>query len=647
MLVAMLRAIVPFASFAAIVADTGVGFQRQVGSQLEFGAGARPKFLESLGGTAEGPERKLKSKWQKSGSKSVLGGFFAGIFICCLIPPCLWNNERIAIKQAKLQGKARHASVMIEDVNVPPMDELEGHIVFASGATVVDETLKDKYYPSVVAKNCVKLRRVVEMYQWVETEHEKEEGGVKKKKYTWKEAWKDSEQKCPHDDSNTHKNGPMPLPSSKRSEKAYQAWAAMTNGNGDPCAEAAKVNFGVYYCGEYVRRELTNWKDSSVNDLGSCTNNEIGKIGKPTLSTMNEHAWWLYKRQNDVTIGDVRVRFEQLECGPLSVCGVLAKTETGFTFVPLVHEEGGLGESLAQEFGCDDDCFPCVGTDTLYFRSSSAQDPEFIDKLNKLGMELSTQERNAFTRLKSSAALDSYGAAPEEGDLCCTCCIPQNKLLELMHFIGLEEEFLGVQEKSVSHKIMMGEEKKAADRRHNACRLFGVIMGCVAADLLISPITNFLSSHWLLWIMGGGLISCALCLVSCIISLLCTTGIISAAWIRHRPRMVFVLLTVTLLSCGATFKLMHSAAGPDPATSNLPAGAQLQGQTTQPQKTGPAMAGTLAAVCSTYTAACPLGHLKLAAETKCAKSQCNWSDCCVQAPAQRLLARQMPTKKDA
>ena len=45
--------------------------------------------------------------------------------------------------------------------------------------------MKDTYYPSVTAKNCVKLRRVVEMYQWVEHEHEKEKDGHKKKEYTY------------------------------------------------------------------------------------------------------------------------------------------------------------------------------------------------------------------------------------------------------------------------------------------------------------------------------------------------------------------------------------------------------------------------------------------------------------------------------
>ena len=44
-----------------------------------------------------------------------------------------------------------------------------------SGSSTCDETLADDIFPEVTATNVVKLRRVVEMYQWVETEEEEDD----------------------------------------------------------------------------------------------------------------------------------------------------------------------------------------------------------------------------------------------------------------------------------------------------------------------------------------------------------------------------------------------------------------------------------------------------------------------------------------
>merc|ERR1719387_143590 len=93
------------------------------------------------------------------------------VLVCCCLPAWLCNNERIAVKQAKLQGKAMNKAVEIEDPGREPIEELNGQIVFLSGESHCEETLRDKFFSAVETTNCVKLRRVVEMMQWVETEH--------------------------------------------------------------------------------------------------------------------------------------------------------------------------------------------------------------------------------------------------------------------------------------------------------------------------------------------------------------------------------------------------------------------------------------------------------------------------------------------
>jgi hypothetical protein len=613
----------------------------------------------NLRGASAGP-RKLRYTSGSSKKGGSIGGFIAGIILWCLIPPCLWNNERIAIKQAKIQSKARHATVIAENYQVEPIAALEGHILFVSGETSVDETLKDKYFPSVTAKGCIKLRRVVQMYQWVEEEKKEKRGDEEITVYTYKMLWKDSPQKCEHDSDGTHANPPMTLPSSKRAKEAYQAWAAMTNGNGEECAEAKDVKFGKYYCGDYVTREFTNWKATTVDEsmLSSLTDREVKSKGGPKKTTEGDDStqtWYVYGSGS--TLGDYRVRFEQLECGPLSVNGCLAKTTKGYTFVPIIHEDSSMSESIVTEFGCDD-C--CAGEASVeYTGPEQQQDTGFMQRLEAIGgPEMKQNEMQQFQRMQSSADVKDYTDDPQKGDLCCTCCIPQEVITKSMHYIGLEEEYLGVKEQIVRHKDMMGQEKAAADLRHNICRIVGLLGGVLGALLIISPITNFLTSNFFIAILGGAFLSCALQLMACCCSSISVTLIISAAWVRHRPRLVFVVLLAVLSIWGGFIALSRGEGGASPtvapggvaaAPTGYQAGAASMAAATLAPTMAPAKGAMMssdggssgssatAGTCGTYTASCPPGYSKNPSSTTCSVSPCAWHDCCASAKLKRRL----------
>ena len=202
---------------------------------------------------------------------------------CCFIPLFICQNERIALKQAKLQGRASRHCVIVDDeaVDREPIEELEGHIVFVSGDSTCSEQLQDVYFPAVATTNCVKLRRIVEMYQWVETEH-KDDNYTE---YRHNLEWADSQRTCPHGGPQ-QQNPPMPLPSSQRSLDDYRASVAVGDGAGEACAECSHggVKLCAYYLGQFVRREMTKWKPKSVGlaEIQSC--NVLRSMAQPQQS---------------------------------------------------------------------------------------------------------------------------------------------------------------------------------------------------------------------------------------------------------------------------------------------------------------------------------------------------------------------------
>eukprot|EP00928_Gymnodinium_smaydae_P069926 TRINITY_DN5379_c0_g1_i2.p1 TRINITY_DN5379_c0_g1~~TRINITY_DN5379_c0_g1_i2.p1 ORF type:complete len:554 (-),score=130.93 TRINITY_DN5379_c0_g1_i2:459-1901(-) len=434
----------------------------------------------------------------KSGRQSnSLISFIIGCFLWCLVPAFLWNNERIAIKQYKLQAKARHDVVVVEDPKREPVDELEGHIVFMSGTSQCDETLVDAYFPSIKSQNCVKLRRIVQMYQWEEEEHE--EKNDRDETYTWYSynmVWADTELSCPHDSGGSHQNPPMPIPSSSPGS-LHRIARFRGSTAGEPCAEAPEstVRLGAYYCGDYVRRELENWQDKSLDaeKLDSCA--QLQKRGTPQL----QGKWWVYGSGHQ--LGDVRVRFEELQCGPLSVCGVLAKTARGWTFVPLIRADLALQESCAAELGCTE-LLPCCKEKPMVFTSDGDQDDELLERLNAIDTETSPEQQRQFRLLMDTREAGFYEAGPEDDGFCCTWLISRKTLSKCMAFFGLEEEFLGVKEDNVTHEGLMQDEGKAARSRHCCARIIGVILGLVASMLILEPVTSFLNSNWLIFLLG-------------------------------------------------------------------------------------------------------------------------------------------------
>lgn len=457
-----------------------------------------------------------------------------GLILWWLVPVCLWNNERIALKQYKMQYKAEKWALHIDDPTREPLKEMDGRIVYVQGESECTESLSDSEFTAVKSSGKLKLRRVVETYQWVEHEHTEKNGDDEKTTYTYTQEWRDTPQSCPHDSSKS--NFPMPFTSTRRQDPAYRASVALSCGNGDKCAEASheNVKLGAYYLGDFVIRELQNWqsKEDVKSNMLKTSKKDVGALGDC------QGGWWYFSGKNGQApdaacpqLGNVRVRFEELCPGPLTIVGVLAQTKVGWTFVPIMRADAaGTGDNCAVEIG--QSCLPCCfRVKELHF-GDPEDDQKFQELLERRPVELKKEEKGALRR-SATAAVVSYDTEKSD-DLCCSGPFG-GLMIKFMHWVGLEEEFLSVMEERTSLASAMKAESAQAASRHHTMRVVGCLLLVLASYLIISPIIKLLNYNWITTLLGGGIISFGLCLISCLCSISTFLGIASTAWIFYRP----------------------------------------------------------------------------------------------------------------
>jgi hypothetical protein len=101
-------------------------------------------------------------------SPSSPGGIVAmlvGILLIGMSFPLLWDNEQTAVRIAQLLGRAQKESIEVDAKK--PLEENNMKLVYVSGDTENKKPVEDKEL-GVEFNKCVKVKRTVEMFQWVE-----------------------------------------------------------------------------------------------------------------------------------------------------------------------------------------------------------------------------------------------------------------------------------------------------------------------------------------------------------------------------------------------------------------------------------------------------------------------------------------------
>ena len=120
-----------------------------------------------------------------------LRGVIAGIALFIAGFPVLFWNEGNSVKTAKAIDEGEGACISVES-NDKVDAEYEGKLVHMTGKADTQDVLADGVFG--VSATAIKLKRTVEMYQWIEESHTTEKkkmgGSVEKTtKYTYKKDW--------------------------------------------------------------------------------------------------------------------------------------------------------------------------------------------------------------------------------------------------------------------------------------------------------------------------------------------------------------------------------------------------------------------------------------------------------------------------
>lgn len=261
-----------------------------------------------------GPLEEIK----KAGTRALIG-----VLLFVFGFPVLWFNEQRAAKMWKLFGRAaKMARVNVPSDSVQPQNE--STMVHVAGVSSTKDELRDGIF-GISVTNCAKLRREVEMYQWVETSETTEvdtsDGGKERRTtYSYHMEWKEMAIDSSSFQERSYENPPMPVQS--------ESW------------QASEVSLGAFRLPAKLVGRLCRYVDveSEAGPKLEAVGRTFLQVEPGTYTTMGDQAPGL---------GDLKVTIEKVPCGETTVFAL----QDGDSFAPLTYttEVGPDGKAVRAE----------------------------------------------------------------------------------------------------------------------------------------------------------------------------------------------------------------------------------------------------------------------------------------------------------
>jgi hypothetical protein len=297
-----------------------------------------------------------------------------GLLLFLFSFPVLFYNEGRAVHRAQTleEGKRIVTHVAADHVSI----DKEGKLIHLNGKATSNETLTDVMV-GIEAANVIKLRRVVEMYQWEEEEeHETEEqwGGDTEKKITYHyiKKWSDR-----HIDSDSFKypvshRNPSDLPMSSETLVAQQ------------------VTLGAFTLSNSLVRKMNNYQDLPVKD--EVRKQVLEKLSHQ-LGARKTHfdagRYYVGKNPAQPEIGDLRIKFEVV--WPTTISVVAKQVGSRLTpYTMVVGAESGLFIELFQEIEGE---FEGIGGKIELFEYGTVTAPEMFEHAEQTNVMLTWKWR--------------------------------------------------------------------------------------------------------------------------------------------------------------------------------------------------------------------------------------------------------------
>ena len=246
---------------------------------------------------------------------------FGGILLIICFFPLVFFNEYNAVTTAKSldEGAAAVVSIATDTVD----ERNEGALVHITGnATAPDEVRDESFGLSVDA---LRLRRVVEMYQWEESSKTKTEGNKKTTTYRYNTDWVDTVISSTNFHERAGHENPKQMPFLEQT------------------VNAANVSIGAFALNREQLDELDDFEPMQAN---------LPPL--PDRGTPQDR--WLYldgANPSAPNVGDARVSFEQIPEGPVSIVA----RQVGNTFEPFRAKAGGAVSLIAMGTQSADEMF--------------------------------------------------------------------------------------------------------------------------------------------------------------------------------------------------------------------------------------------------------------------------------------------------
>ncbi|WP_411825341.1 TMEM43 family protein [Luteolibacter sp. AS25] len=261
-----------------------------------------------------------------------LGGAFKGILVGIVLiiiaVPVLFINEGRAVKTRKTleEGEKTFVSISADEVN-PAND---GRLVYLTGPAISEDKLSDQQFG--INSEALRLRRVVEMYQWKEntqSETRKKLGGGEETvtTYDYVQGWNKGR-----------------IDSSRFKQQAGHLNPEMQVSGSEWIADP--INVGAFELSPRLASGIDNFSSVSFDATQEFPDEILGK-----KATVSGGIIYLGSDTNAPTLGDLRISFEEALPGDVSIIS----RQRGNSFEPFVGKAGGsidileTGDKSAEE----------------------------------------------------------------------------------------------------------------------------------------------------------------------------------------------------------------------------------------------------------------------------------------------------------
>jgi hypothetical protein len=424
------------------------------------------------------------SSWFEEMADSFANVLMGIAFIFVMIP-AIWFNERRTIKQRQIIVSGKR--ICLEPLSTPINRDSDGELVCIRGVSNNPNPMQDDQF-QVVVLNSARLKRVVEVYQMRErtssnrTRNMIGGGSTTTTTHTYEPVWSEDVIESRNFSSPLHRNDNDKVNFITKSK----------NQNADV------VKLGDFFLNQsqierMVKYESVPINQSVVTNLSINMRNLISTLPWVEKTPLIEGPYIMLKQSQHVSgqqIGDIRISFEVVKCGPLTV----VCEQAGQGFVPYEIARKGFKRS-----------------------SKNEMQARLIDG----------DER--------TSTCDCFDTFIENACVCCFCCC------KCMSGLLQEDKTIDWVFESGYNKDTAFEAKLYENKTTTLLIRIGGWLGLIVGfALVLSPVVTFFS----IVAIFGSAVSVAAWAISIVFGSSVYIITLSLAWIAHRPLVAIPLLLI-------------------------------------------------------------------------------------------------------